>query len=261
MRMLDRFADLRHELQPLARVQLMRFGIFQQRLAADELHGEMGLRAESAIGRVCLMDLRNAGVLQTAERFRFPLEAPQQRGIIHCDLKPSNILVEESGQPKILDFGVARVTDSDVQTTRQTDVGQIVGTLGYMSPEQVFGDPLQLDTRSDVYSLGVILFELLAGCLPYQLSRHLHEAVRTIREEEPTRLNSVSYRYRGDLETIVWNALEEDKARRYASAANLASNLQRYLKDEPITARSPGTTYQKFARWNKVLVARAIETA
>src|SRR6202140_5407801 len=113
-----------------------------------------------------------------------------QRGLIHRDLKPTNILVDESGQPKILDFGVARVTDSDTQATRQTDAGQIVGTLAYMSPEQVLADPLELDTRSDVYALGVVLFELLAGRLPYKISRHVHEAARTIREQDPAPLSS-----------------------------------------------------------------------
>lgn len=94
-----------------------------------------------------------------------------QRGLIHRDLKPGNILVDEAGQPKILDFGVARVTDSDAEATRQTDMGQLIGTLAYMSPEQVLGDPQQLDIRSDVYALGVITYELLAGKLPYDTDR------------------------------------------------------------------------------------------
>ena len=93
-----------------------------------------------------------------------------QRGVIHRDLKPGNILVDETGQPKILDFGVARVTDSDVEATRQTDMGQLIGTLAYMSPEQVLADPQELDIRSDVYALGVIIYELLAGKLPYEIS-------------------------------------------------------------------------------------------
>ena len=106
-----------------------------------------------------------------------------QRGLIHRDLKPANIIVGEDGQPKILDFGVARLTDSDAQATRQTDIGQLIGTLAYMSPEQVLGDPAEVDTRSDVYALGVILYELLAGKMPYMLSHILHEAVRTIRAD------------------------------------------------------------------------------
>jgi tetratricopeptide (TPR) repeat protein/predicted Ser/Thr protein kinase len=181
-----------------------------------------------------------------------------QKGVIHRDLKPGNIVVDESGQPKILDFGVARATDSDIQqTTLQTGVGQLVGTVPYMSPEQVSGNPDELDTRSDVYALGVIAYELLAGRLPYDLARKMiHEAVRVIREEEPTRLSSINRTLRGDVETIVAKALEKDKVRRYQSAEALASDIRRYLKDEPIAARPASTWYQlaKFSKRNKPLV-------
>ncbi len=183
------------------------------------------------------------------------VEHAHQRGLIHRDLKPGNILVDQTGQPKILDFGVARLTESDAQATRQTELGQLIGTLAYMSPEQVTANPLELDTRSDVYALGVILYELLAGRLPYVVHDNVR-AVQTIREEDPARLSSISRIYRGDIETIVAKALEKDKARRYASAAALAGDIRRHLIDEPIAARPASTSYQlqKFARRHKAVV-------
>jgi eukaryotic-like serine/threonine-protein kinase len=188
------------------------------------------------------------------------VEHAHQRGIIHRDLKPGNILVDDAGQPKILDFGLARVTDGDMQATRQTDMGQLLGTLAYMSPEQVTADPLALDTRSDVYALGVILYELLAGRLPYEVSRSVYEVVKTIQQVDPKPLSTINRSYRGDIETIVAKALEKDKTRRYGSAAEMAADIRRYLEDRPIAAKPASTAYQlqKFARRNKVLVGGAL---
>ncbi len=182
-----------------------------------------------------------------------------QKGVIHRDLKPGNIMVDESGQPRILDFGIARATDSDIQqTVQRTDVGVLIGTVPYMSPEQVSGDPDDLDTRSDVYALGVIAYEVLAGRLPHDLRRKMiHEAARIIKEEEPTRLSSISRTLRGDVETIVAKAMEKDKLRRYQSAEALGADIRRYLRNEPIAARPASSWYQlqKFSKRNPGLVA------
>ncbi|MHC4211225.1 MAG: tetratricopeptide repeat protein [Planctomycetota bacterium] len=180
------------------------------------------------------------------------------KGVIHRDLKPDNVLVDDFGEPKVLDFGVARATGSDLQvTTLRTDIGQLIGTVPYMSPEQVTGDPTELDTRSDVYSLGVVLYELMCGRLPHDLrQKSIPEAARVIREEDPTPLSSINRVFRGDVETIVAKALEKEKDRRYQSPAELAADVRHYVADEPIVARPPSTFYQlrKFARRNKTLV-------
>lgn len=187
------------------------------------------------------------------------------RGVIHRDLKPANILVTPSAEPKILDFGISRATDADVNTvSMRTSTGQLVGTIPYMSPEQVVGDAEALDGRSDVYSLGVVLFELLAGRLPHELkNRPIPEAVRIIREDEPTILGSVHKRLRGDLETIVSKALEKDRKRRYASAADLAADVRRYLRDDPIVARRASAAYQlrKFTHRHRGVAAGAFIAA
>ena len=185
-----------------------------------------------------------------------------QKGVVHRDLKPSNVLVEANGQPKVLDFGVARVTDTELETrTLETQPGQLLGTLPYMSPEQVAGDPTRIDTRTDVYALGVIAYELLSGSLPLVVSgRQLAEAARVIQEDEPSSLGAVDRRWRGDVETIVAKAIEKDPKRRYASAEELANDIRRFLADEPIEARPPSAGYQlrKFARRNRALVAGVV---
>jgi WD40 repeat protein/predicted Ser/Thr protein kinase len=207
--------------------------------------------------------LDTAARLALVARIGDAVQHAHDRGVIHRDLKPANILVDETGQPKILDFGVARATDADLHTTAGTEIGQVIGTLAYMSPEQVEGDPAALDTRSDVYALGVILFELLAGRLPYSLQGlPLAEAARVIRDHDPARLGSVNTSLRGDVETIVAKALEKDKDRRYASAGALAADIGHYLAAEPIAARPASAWYQfrKFARRNKAVVGGTAAT-
>jgi non-specific serine/threonine protein kinase/serine/threonine-protein kinase len=207
------------------------------------------------------------GKLRTRERLELLIKVCEavnhahRQGVIHRDLKPANILVREDGQPKVLDFGVARITDADLQvTTMHTDLGRLIGTLAYMSPEQVRGRHAELDTRSDVYALGVLGYELLTGKLPQPLAgKSVSEAARIIEHEDPQTLASTGSSFPADLETIIRKCLEKEKERRYGSPAELAADLRRFLDHEPISARPPSALYQfsRFARRNRALVTGA----
>ncbi|MCC6426566.1 MAG: serine/threonine protein kinase [Phycisphaerales bacterium] len=186
-----------------------------------------------------------------------------QRGVVHRDLKPPNILVQSDGIPKVLDFGIARLIDlqgqdSAVPTqTLQTQRGEILGTLAYMSPEQFEGDSERIDVRSDVYSLGAILYEVMAGRPAIPTDRlSIAQAATAVATREPTPLGSLSPHLRGDLETIAAKALDKDPQRRYQSAAELAEDLRRHLRDEPILARPATTFYRasKFVRRHRTVV-------
>ncbi|MHC4109263.1 MAG: serine/threonine protein kinase, partial [Planctomycetota bacterium] len=256
-----------HESEILGRLQHPNIAQIYDAGTHDEGEGAQPYFAMQLVKGSPLIDYCDSEKLATRDRLALfakvcdAVQYAHHKGVIHRDLKPDNVLVDDFGEPKILDFGVARATGSDIQvTTLRTDIGQLIGTVPYMSPEQVSGDPGDLDTRSDVYSLGVVLYELMCGRLPHELrQKSIPEAARVIREDDPTPLSSVNKTLRGDVETIVAKALEKEKERRYQTAAELAADVRRYLSDEPIVARPASTFYQlrKFARRNKVVVGAA----
>lgn len=169
------------------------------------------------------------------ELFRKVCEAVahgHQKGVVHRDLKPSNILVEPSGQPKVIDFGVARTIDASAEpVTALTDVGQLIGTVQYMSPEQFSADPSQIDMRTDVYALGVILYELLAGQPPYEIRRKpIFEAADVVRRKKPVPPSRFNPDISPDIEKIAGMCLQKDGAKRYANAAELAGELDSCLR-------------------------------
>ena len=172
------------------------------------------------------------------------VEYAHRMGVMHRDLKPANILVQEDGQPKVLDFGVARAIDRDERlATVLTHAGQVIGTLAYMSPEQVEGTQ-HADTRADVYALGVLLYKLLTGKLPIDVSDcGIAEAARRICHDLPPPASTNNRWVQSDLDVIVAKALEKDVERRYRSVQSLAADLRRFLEGRLIEARGGSSLY------------------
>lgn len=199
-----------------------------------------------------------------------------RRGVIHRDLKPSNILVcehaggsrEEGGshaRPKVLDFGLARIIESDDEgdsAASITEPGSVTGTLPYMSPEQARGDNTLIDVRSDVYSLGVVLYEMLLGRFPYEIDRtNIPGAIRVITQEAPRAPRLVNPDMPRDVETIILKALEKDPTRRYSNADSLGDDIRRFLGHHPILARPPTLRYQVGRLVRRHRIAAAMSTA
>ena len=245
---------------------------------------------------VRITDYCNENHLDTAGRLRLfiqvchAIQHAHQKGLIHRDIKPSNILVtlhDGEPAPKVIDFGIAKATEGPLTDNAMlTACDQFVGTPAYMSPERAETSGLDVDTRSDIYSLGVLLYELLSGRTPFDAKQLLESGVdeirRALRERDPaipstmlttlthTDLNLIALQrhvegpslistLKGDLDWIVMKALEKDRQRRYQTANELAADVQRFLHNEPVVARPPSRVYrlQKLVRRNKVVFAAA----
>jgi len=255
------------EADTLARLQHPGIAQMHEAGAADAgSGGQAWFAMEYVAGRPITEHVASQGLatrdrLDLMARVADAVQHAHTKGVIHRDLKPANILVTEAGDPKIVDFGIARIVDPELSASFQTETGRLVGTLAYMSPEQVNGRSDDLDTRCDIYALGLVLYEVLANRPVVDVrEENLSTALRLVRESDPAPLGSLDRSFRGDVETIVAKAIEKDRSRRYQSAAELATDICRHLADQPISARPSSRMYQlrKFARRNRSLVGGAV---
>ena len=208
-------------------------------------------------------DLRTT--LRMFERICTAVDYAHRQGVIHCDLKPANVLVDESGDPHILDFGLAKATGQtegeEALTPSVPLPGLGAGTLFYLSPEQAACWPHEVDVRTDVHALGVMLFEALTGKLPYDTTGSPWQVAKRILETPPTPPSSLSGRVTAEVETIILKALEKDKNHRYHSAKELGDDIRRYLEGEPIRARLPNSLYVLRKKLGKHRLAVALGAA
>jgi len=283
----DLLRRFEHEAHVLGRLHHSGIAQIFEAGPADPARGDPPFFAMELVDGPTITDYASGRRLTLRQRIELMIRVcdavqhAHQRGVIHRDLKPSNILIAEgaaedaeagprsgssasrmiselppSVQPKVLDFGVARSVGADNHvTTMHTISGQLVGTLAYMSPEQIAADPDDVDTRTDIYALGVILHQLLTGRLPHDLSGlSLPEAVRVIRDETPDPPRTGNR----DVDTIILRAMSRDRERRYPSAAALAADLTRFLGGEPIDARRDSALYvlrKQVSRYRGVVAA------
>ncbi len=168
------------------------------------------------------------------------VQAAHVKGVIHRDLKPGNILIDEQAEPRIVDFGLAKLSDS-VEDMTQT--GQFLGSMPWSSPEQVAGDPALIDTRTDVYALGVVLYQIVCGRFPYGITGSVASVLQNIREVAPTPPSRTRAEINDELETIILRCLQKEPARRYQTAGELGRDLRRYLSGEPIDAKRDSVAY------------------
>lgn len=252
------------EMQLLARLQHPGIAqIIEAGTTAPEAGAQPFFVMEFVEGR-SLTDFANAHLnsarqkLQLMVRVCEPIAFAHGHGVVHRDLKPDNVLVAADGAPKVLDFGVAKVQAAGGfgAATLRTEAGRILGTIGYMAPEQLGGRTEGLGPEADVYSLGVMIYELLSGRLPHELSATtLTRALAVVTTTDAPRLATVRPEYRGDIDAVVAKALEKDPRHRYADAVALQQDLERHLRGEPVLARPAGPVRRltKWARWNPAL--------